>query len=915
MLLPWLLLLTLPAVARAQFNYTTNSGAITITGYAGSGGWVIIPSEINNLPVSGIGASAFQDCGSLTNITIPNSVTSIGAWAFSYCSSLSAITVDALNSSYSSVAGVLFDKSRTALIAYPGGRAGSYTIPNGVTSIGDYAFLYCTSLTSVTIPNSVTNIGDDAFLYCTSVTNVAIGSSVTSIGRWAFGVCSSLSGVTIPSSVTSIANGAFDSCSSLTAITVDADNSAYSSVDGVLFNQGQATLIAYPGGKAGGYTIPSGVTGIGDGAFGYCGSLGSVRIPNSVTNIGDDAFYGCTGLIGVTIPNSVSRIGDGAFDSCSSLTAITVEAGNSVYSSVDGVLFNQGQTALIACPGGISGGYTIPSGVTGIGDYAFFSCTTLTGVTIGNSVTNIGYGAFDGCSSLTNVRIPSSVVSIGDYAFDDCTSLAEVYFQGNSPSADSSVFDGENSATVYYMPGTTGWGPTFAGRPTVLNPAAQFTFANNSGAITITGYTGPGGAVTIPSTINGLAVTSVGNSAFYGGSLTSVTVGSGVSSIGDYAFGGCASLTAITVDALNSSYSSAAGVLFDKSQTALIQCPGGKAGSYMIPNGVTSIGHGAFAGCTSLTGITIPNSVTNIGDLAFDGCTGLTGITVDALNSSYSSVAGVLFDKGQATLIQCPGGKAGSYMIPNSVTSIGHDAFSVCTSLANVTIPNSVTSIGHDAFSVCTSLTGITIPGSVTSVGDEAFEWCSSLASVTIGDNVASVGAYAFSSCTSLTSVYFQGNAPSADSTVFAYDNSPTVYYLPGTTGWSTTFGGRPTALWKSDLSLHVTLSPPRAVSAGAQWQVDGGAWQSSGATVSNLWAGARTVSFKPISGWETPADQTVTVTNGATTKATGVYTLEVKGNPQLTILSLKSGQGVSNALLLVTGTVSDKATVDEVYY
>ena len=181
-----LFMLALPAVVQAQFDYTTANGAITIISYTGPGGAVNIPGTIIGLPVTSIGDGAFAYCTSLTSVTIPNSVTSIGTEAFYSCTSLTAITVDAFNSVYSSVDGVLFNRSQTTLFQCPGGKAGCYTIPNSVTSIGDDAFCClhqpdqrhdpqqrhqhrglgvhdCTSLTSVTIPNSVTSIGDDAF--------------------------------------------------------------------------------------------------------------------------------------------------------------------------------------------------------------------------------------------------------------------------------------------------------------------------------------------------------------------------------------------------------------------------------------------------------------------------------------------------------------------------------------------------------------------------------------------------------------------------------------------------------------------------------------------------------------------------------------------------------------------------------
>jgi hypothetical protein len=315
---------------------------------------------------------------------------------------------------------------------------------------------------------------------------------------------------------------------------------------------------------------------------------------------------------------------------------------------------------------------------------------------------------------------------------------------------------------------------------------AQYTYTINNGQITITGYTGPGGAVTIPSTINGWPVTSIGVFAFQDKtSLTSVIIPDSVTSIGNWAFQACTSLTSVIIP---DSVTSIRAFAFD-SCTSLT--------SVSIGNSVTTIGDWAFAECTSLTSVIIPDSVTSIGYWAFAECTSLTSITVDAANPSYSSDgAGVLFNRTQTTLIQCPRGKTGTYIIPNTVTSIGDEAFSYCTSLTSVIIPDSVTSIGDQAFSYCTSLTSVIIPDSVTSIGNWAFAECTSLTSVSIGNSVTSIGHYSFEWCTSLTSVYFRGNAFYVSSDVFANGSNPTVYYLPGTTGWGPTFSGRPTVLW-----------------------------------------------------------------------------------------------------------------------
>ncbi len=232
-LLPLLLLLALPAGLQAQFSYGTNDdGTITITGYTGPPWVVTIPDTISGLPVTSIGDWAFLLCTNLTSVTIGNSVTSID-WA---------------------------------------------------------AFGWCTSLANLTIGTNVTTIASAAFVRCTSLTNVVIADSVTSLGgAWwppwvggysydgAFGGCTSLTGVTIPMSLTNIGNGAFRACTSLKTITVDALNPVYSSVDGVLFDKNQTTLIQFPGGKAGSYTIPMSVTNIGDGVFWGGGAVGRSR--------------------------------------------------------------------------------------------------------------------------------------------------------------------------------------------------------------------------------------------------------------------------------------------------------------------------------------------------------------------------------------------------------------------------------------------------------------------------------------------------------------------------------------------------------------------------------------------------------------------------------------------------------------
>ncbi len=287
-------------------------------------------------------------------------------------------------------------------------------------------------------------------------------------------------------------------------------------------------------------------------------------------------------------------------------------------------------------------------------------------------------------------------------------------------------------------------------------------------------------------------VTSIGGNAFYNcSSLTSVTIPNSVTSIGEGAFvktgiynnaANWENGVLYINDCLIKAKQSVSGSYIIKESTRLIgegAFGGCSLTSITIPNSVTSIGRSAFYECYSLSSVTIPNSVTSIGGEAFVSCFSLTSINVDSNNPNYSSVDGVLFSKDKTTLIRCPERKRGAYTIPNSVTSIGDNAFHWCDALTSITIPNSVTSIGHDAFWNCNSLSSVTIPNSVTWIGDGAFEACSSLTSVTIGNSVTSIGSSAFLDCSSLTSVTIGNSVTSIGSDAFRLCDALTAITIP----------------------------------------------------------------------------------------------------------------------------------------
>ncbi len=502
------------------------------------------------------------------------------------------------------------------------------------------------------------------------------------------------------------------------------------SVDGTI------TLERYIG-PGGAVTIPGEINGrpvtaIGPNAFYSCTTLTGVAIPDNLVSIGDTAFVNCTSLATATIGSGVTNIGYHAFFNCSGLSAINVDPTNACFSSIDGILFDKAQSRLVLCPPQRSGQYVIPSTVVILGNGAFDHCVSLGSVIIPDSVTIIEAGVFYACTGLTNITIGNGVEIIGNMAFYSCTSLTNAAIPDGVTSISSAFTD--CSSLVSISLGNN-----------IKDITGAFVRCANLARIVIPD-----------------SVTSVGDMAFAGCTrLTEITLPNGVTSIGDSAFSDCRSLPALVLP----------GALTNIGQYAFDYCT--SLVDLSLPNGVTRIGQYSFKDCTSLANLTIPDSVTTIGWAAFSRCVGLTNVTigkgvtsiepwaftrcsnlktisVDELNSSFSSVDGVLFDKDQTVLLKFPEGKSGSYLIPGSVTNIANYAFQDNASLS-----------------------GLIIPGSVTSIGSQAF-----------------------ASCPNLASLYFQGDAPGVDPSAFNGFSQATVYYMPETTGWEEVFGGRPTVLW-----------------------------------------------------------------------------------------------------------------------
>lgn len=446
-----------------------------------------------------------------------------------------------------------------------------------VTSVGFYAFEYCTKLTSIIIPDTVKSISPFAFPYCFNLTSITIPDSVETISDFAFNGDFRLSVINIGAGVNNLSEMAFDNCFGLTEINVSEGNTILSSVDGVLFNKDKTNLMKYPvASTRTTYSVPEGVEKICMNAFSSSNVLTEVILPESLQRIEDYAFYSCSKLTSIIIPDNVTYVGyfsfaecnaleditigakveliaETAFEMCTNIKAMNVSGKSELYSSVDGVLFDKDKQTLLKYPiAKETENYIIPDGVTHISENAFLSCNTVKNITFPDSLTSVGIKAFCGCGALSSVVFGKGLDTIGKMAFAN-TGLK---------------------------------------------------------------------SISIPD-----SVTTIGQMAFLSSfELTTAHIGAN-SKIGSAAFKGCESLSEFTVSDENPDYAVIDGVIFSKDKTTLLVYPWGyKEKPYVVPSGVTTIGTSAFEGCYKLISAVLSEDVELIEKNAFAVCESLDSI-------------------------------------------------------------------------------------------------------------------------------------------------------------------------------------------------------------------------------------------------------------------------------------------------
>ena len=635
------------------------------------------------------------------------------------------------------------------------GSITSVTIPEGVTAIGDFAFCDAVGLTNVIIPNSVKYVGRSAFSdtpwfnnlssefvivgnnllikYNGSLDDVVIPDGVMTIGALVF-EGKSLKTLTMPDSVITIGDGAVSACRYLETVNLSENlesvgNEAFATCP-------KLTSITFPKSLAfigdsifGGCTELQNVeflgnlTSIGNRVFANCRNLEIVVLPSGLESIGDSAFSGCMSLETITLPDTLKSIGEYAFESCDGLEEIIIP--NGVISVGEQLFLNCDNLTSVSIPGSLTGisdgmfknclklaNVKIAKGVTSIGNDAFSYCTALKGIVLPYGLTSIGDGAFINCADLRGITIPASVETIGDIAFAHCEYLSEVIFEGNAPVIGADIFFvafGKVSyAGVYYYAGATGFSSAIGGKPPQMK-TFPYKYTITNGNAEITGYNGPVPEnLVIPDVVMSCPVTVIRVNAFYS----------------------CSTLKRVT-----------------------------------IPESVTSIEAGAFAGCINLRCVIFNGNAPRSNG--------------SALNSSMVLVC---YYEEKTGFSDTFAGK------PTSLLKYPY---------AYTITDGEVTLTGYFETSDTTLSIPSTIEGyPVTGIGEYAFYDCASLEDAIIPNSVTNIDNYIFYGCTSLTTVTFEGNAPIAGEYTFVgATNNFSVYYYEGMTGYSTMLGGKTTQM------------------------------------------------------------------------------------------------------------------------
>jgi len=786
-----------------------------IVDYTGPNGSVIIPSEINGVTITGIGANAFANAeirsviipdsvisieasaffaSTVQSVSIGKGVTSIAANAFGNTNKLIAITVDKDNRFYSSLSGVLYNKAKTATVVIPtnvvnviipgtmktvGGFSNlpvleTVMLEYGVTTISANAFSGCPNLRDVSIPASVTSIGAN-FINGSAVTRIVVPHGITTIAANVFNNCASLETVILPESVTTISSNAFLGCTSLKYMQLPSNLRSMSGSSGLSVSVIE-TLVLHADMST--FTNAS----VNSAAIKY---LAFGKLPTAVTILGGANLEQVTILNGATLVNiqNFSK-------NWTNLKVYSVSSDSPLFSVVDGVLFSKDGKTLISFPAGKDvETYVVPEGVTHVSKSAFINNKHLKTVVMPSTLAEVGDEAFFGSQSLGSIVFTGTSVKLGTNSVHtsagnqiDVFADSGFTWTGSTPSMDRDTYEvafiadgivleyAISDGTIYLdaysiRNGSHVWagsdGNTYLSTD-VVTLTGDMTFSVGVVGVDLQGnvmkYLSSKKDVVIPSSLGTMAITGILDTAFKGNtSITSVEIPGSITTMSSGVFQNCSGLLTVT---FGSGFKTI-GVSMFEGCTNLTAVD--------IPDSVTSIGNRAFYNNNKVTTLSIGSGLSSIGTSAFYQFTSLESIIVSAENSNFKVLNEALMSSNLSTLYLYPSkGVSTSWTSPAELRTIQASAFRNNTVLKEITLAPGITAIGGDAFMYATALESVIISDTVRSIGSYAFANCTSLTSVVIPNTVTSIGANAFDYCTSLTSIVIPGSVLSIGNNAFS---------------------------------------------------------------------------------------------------------------------------------------------------
>ena len=718
----------------AQHIYSDESNEITE---------LVIPDGVNK-----INAKAFYGCKGIKSVTFRKTLKAIGNDAFYGCEGLNKVIAEDLKEWCNIDFGNYYANPLSYaehLCLNQDGEIFDLVIPEKVECINNYAFVDCTSLTSVSIPSGITSIGDCAFNHCIGLTSISIPNTVISIGGSAFSSCTGLISIEIPNSVKEMWTNSFSGCNNIKTVTIDGRWKCYHSDE---WSFGYIDDFSYSS------------------VFGT--QVEKYILGDNLQEIQSKAFKECTNLKEITIPKSIQTIEEGAFSGCNNLTTVNLDC-DSI-----GQVFN-----------GMASIQTINFGehVKKIGNNSFVNCTGLKNCIIPNNITSVGINAFGGCTSLSNVILSNRLTTLENNLFSGCSSLSHIEIPDNISNIGFKAFNNSGLQTIIIPNGVSNIDYS------AFEDCKQLSDVTFSNSVQTIGRYAFRGCENLKSIIMPNGLKKIASRMFQNCSnLKFITIPESVTSIEEQAFNGCSNLSKVIISNIDAwcnisfdddssnplSYAHHLHIDNDTEITDLV-----------IPEGVENVNDYAFYGGSNLKSVTIPSSLKTIGTGAFNGCEALSKVIVPDILSWCNIHFGdnPLWDASH--LYSDSETEITDLTIPYGVNKINSGTFKNASSIMSINLPNSLTEIGGDAFYGCSNLKSLTLPNGIEKIGSYAFYKCSSLEKLVIPNSVKSIDSYAFGNCLNLYSVTSLINLPfKLNESAFSYsgtDYSTDVIYLNAT--------------------------------------------------------------------------------------------------------------------------------------